>query len=124
MSVAVSSAPLLHCHAPMSSEQRTDETLDTHRYRRVILPDFPPNLVTVKFILGLPPFPEKPISQEALQRSLFLRDIQQEMDEHGDMVLLPVVDNIDLGKTHEYFKWVAHEFEGSGRVKGRPRFVV
>ncbi|GFZ45356.1 hypothetical protein JCM24511_03082 [Saitozyma sp. JCM 24511] len=93
-------------------------------YRRVILPDFPPNLVTVKFILGLPPFPEKPISQEALQRSLFLRDIQQEMDEHGDMVLLPVVDNIDLGKTHEYFKWVAHEFEGPGRVKGRPRFVT
>jgi hypothetical protein len=33
-------------------------------------------------------------------------------------------DNIDLGKTHEYFKWVAKEYAGEGRVKGRPRFVV
>ncbi len=35
-----------------------------------------------------------------------------------------MVDNIDLGKTHEYFKWVAKEFSGPGRVKGRPRFVM
>ena len=35
-----------------------------------------------------------------------------------------MIDNIDLGKTHEYFKWVAHEYAGPGRVKGRPRFVM
>lgn len=35
-----------------------------------------------------------------------------------------MVDNIDLGKTHEYFKWVAKEYAGEGRVKGRPRFVM
>ena len=35
-----------------------------------------------------------------------------------------MVDNIDLGKTHEYFKWIAREFAGPGRVKGRPRFVM
>ena len=34
-------------------------------------------------------------------------------------------DNIDLGKTHEYFKWVAKHYGGEGgKVKGRPRFVV
>jgi hypothetical protein len=35
-----------------------------------------------------------------------------------------MVDNIDLGKTHEYFKWVAKKYGGAGRVKGRPRFVM
>jgi hypothetical protein len=33
-------------------------------------------------------------------------------------------DNIDLGKTHEYFKWVAKTFAGPGRKKERPRFVM
>lgn len=37
---------------------------------------------------------------------------------------IQMIDNIDLGKTHEYFKWVAHEYAGEGRVKGRPRFVM
>lgn len=37
---------------------------------------------------------------------------------------LQMIDNIDLGKTHEYFKWVGHEYAGEGRVKGRPRFVM
>jgi hypothetical protein len=60
------------------------------RYRKVILPDFPKSLVTVKFILGLPPYPEKPISQEALTRTQFLRTLQAENQEHGDMVILPV----------------------------------
>lgn len=35
-----------------------------------------------------------------------------------------MIDNIDLGKTHEYFKWVAKQYAGPGRVKGRPRFVM
>lgn len=29
-----------------------------------------------------------------------------------------------MGKTHEYFKWVAKTYAGPGRVKDRPRFVV
>ncbi|KAK8858457.1 hypothetical protein IAR55_002684 [Kwoniella newhampshirensis] len=93
-------------------------------YRRVIIPDFPKDLVTVKFILGTPAYPEKPISQEALDRTKLLTRVREEMSEHGDMVMLPMIDNIDLGKTHEYFKWVAHEYEGPGRIKGRPRFVM
>ena len=32
-------------------------------------------------------------------------------------------DNIDSGKTHKYFQWVAKEYAGEGQVKGRPRFV-
>jgi len=38
--------------------------------------------------------------------------------------MLPMVDNIDLGKTHEYFRWLAKEYAGEGRKKGRPRFVL
>ena len=34
-----------------------------------------------------------------------------------------MVDNIDLGKTHEYFKWVAKEYAGQGRVKGEHGFM-
>ena len=56
----------------------------------MILPDFPPNLVTVKFILGLPPYPTSPIKQEAVQRSTYLRELEQENAEQGDMVILPV----------------------------------
>ncbi|WVQ80546.1 hypothetical protein IAT38_002651 [Cryptococcus sp. DSM 104549] len=93
-------------------------------YRKVIIPDFPPDLVTVKFILGTPAYPENSISSEAVQRSKLLSKVGAEMAEHGDMVILPMIDNIDLGKTHEYFKWVAHEYAGEGKVKGRPRFVM
>ncbi len=35
-----------------------------------------------------------------------------------------MVDNIDFGKTHKYFQWIAKEYAGEGRVKGRPRFVM
>ncbi|OCF31309.1 hypothetical protein I316_07095 [Kwoniella heveanensis BCC8398] len=93
-------------------------------YREVILPDFPPDMFTVKFILGTPAYPENPVSQEAVARSMLLSKVEAEMEEHGDMVMLPMIDNIDLGKTHEYFKWVAKHYAGEGRVKGRPRFVM
>ncbi|WVR06229.1 hypothetical protein IAU60_003259 [Kwoniella sp. DSM 27419] len=93
-------------------------------YREVILPDFPPDKFTVKFILATPAYPENPISQEAVARSALLRRVELEMAEHNDMVLLPMIDNIDLGKTHEYLKWVAKHYAGEGRVKGRPRFVM
>ncbi|KAK4685512.1 hypothetical protein P7C73_g4640, partial [Tremellales sp. Uapishka_1] len=93
-------------------------------YRRVILPDFPKHLVTVKFILGIPPFPESTLSQATIDRALLIRKVDEEMKEFGDIVVLPMIDNIDLGKTHEYFKWVAKTYGGEGRVKGRPRFVM
>ena len=35
-----------------------------------------------------------------------------------------MTDNIDLGKTHEYFRWIVKEYDGPGQVKGRPRFVM
>jgi hypothetical protein len=56
----------------------------------VILPDFPKHLVTVKFILGTPPLPEKPISSEAVARTVLMREVEREMQEFGDMVVLPV----------------------------------
>ncbi|WRT67640.1 uncharacterized protein IL334_004612 [Kwoniella shivajii] len=93
-------------------------------YRRVIIPDFPPDLFTVKFILGIPAYPENPLGPEAVSRSMLMNKIEAEMDRYGDMVMLPMLDNIDLGKTHEYFKWVAKEYSGEGRVKGRPKFIM
>lgn len=62
------------------------------RYRRVILPDFPSNLVTVKFILGTPGFPDKTAPQEGTDRATLLRSVRKEMKEHGDMVMLDVRD--------------------------------
>ncbi|ODO01524.1 hypothetical protein I350_06344 [Cryptococcus amylolentus CBS 6273] len=95
-------------------------------YRKEIIPDFPEDLVTVKFILGTPPFPNATTGPEIEKRDALLRDVRQEMKEHGDMVMLPMIDNIDLGKTHEYFKYIAHTYAGPshGLVAGRPRFVV
>ena len=69
---------------------RCDHADDGNRYRRVIIPDFPKHLVTIKFILGTPAYPEKPISQEAIDRSKLLREVEAEMEEFGDMVMLPV----------------------------------
>jgi hypothetical protein len=60
------------------------------RYREIILPDFPKHLVTIKFILGTPALPEKPISSEAVARTKLMGKVNQEMAEHGDMVMLPV----------------------------------
>ncbi|RXK41661.1 hypothetical protein M231_01161 [Tremella mesenterica] len=93
-------------------------------YRKVIIPDFPPELVTIKFILGTPAIPENPVGTEAVARSAALLRVKQEMKDHNDMVMLDMIDNIDLGKTHEYFKWVAKTYSGPGRVKGRPRFIM
>lgn len=62
----------------------------TGRYRETIIPDFPPELVTVKFILGTPPYPEPSSSSEVSKRTKLLKDVKKEMKEHGDMVMLPV----------------------------------
>lgn len=60
------------------------------RYREIILPDYPKHLVTIKFILGTPPLPAKPLSSEGVERSKLMGKVNQEMAEHGDMVMLPV----------------------------------
>ena len=64
-------------------------TVTDIRYRQVILPDFPKHLVTIKFILGTPPLPEKPISSEAVSRTVLMNKVNAEMQEFGDMVMLP-----------------------------------
>jgi hypothetical protein len=60
------------------------------RYRQIIIPEFPKHLVTTKFILGTPQLPEKPISTEAVSRTVLMNKVNAEMQEHGDMVMLPV----------------------------------
>ena len=60
------------------------------RYREIILPDYPKHLVTIKFIIGTPPLPAKPLSSEGVERSKLMGKVNQEMTEHGDMVMLPV----------------------------------
>lgn len=69
---------------------RWEYEAEKRRYRRVLLLDFPTSLVTVKFILGLPPYPENPISKEAVSRSALLRRVQKEAEEFNDIVILPV----------------------------------
>ncbi|WVO15803.1 hypothetical protein L204_103465 [Cryptococcus depauperatus] len=93
-------------------------------YREVIFPDFPPDLVTIKFILGAPSLHTKSTGPANYDDSRLMHNLEREIEGYGDIVILPVIDNIDLGKTHEYFKWIAHTFAGEGRVEGRPRFVV
>jgi hypothetical protein len=63
---------------------------DLSSYRQVIFPDFPPNLVTTKFVLGLPPFAMKPFGEEADDRVRILKELHKEMEEHNDMIILPV----------------------------------
>ena len=90
-----------------------------------MIPDFPSHLVTAKFILAKPYYNESAIPPvPEADRRLLLKKLELEMKEHKDIVMLPIIDNIDAGKTHEYFKWVAHEYAGEGRVKGRPQFVM
>jgi hypothetical protein len=56
----------------------------------VILPDFPSNLMSIKFILGTPPILIEPTPEEIDDRAKLLEDIQAEVREYGDMVMLPV----------------------------------
>jgi hypothetical protein len=73
------------------------EIVANGRYREIILPDFPKHLVTIKFILGTPPLPEKPLSSEAVSRTVLMGKVNQEMAEHGDMVMLPVSHSCHSG---------------------------
>ena len=70
--------------------RRGEREVTNGRYREIILPDYPKHLVTIKFILGTPPLPEKPLSSEAVARSKLMGKVNQDMAEHGDMVMLPV----------------------------------
>jgi hypothetical protein len=74
------------------------------RYRQIILPDFPKHLVTIKFILGTPALPEKPLSSEAMARTKLMGEVNAEMAEFGDMVMLPVSHfRLDRGGSLSFF---------------------
>ncbi|EJT49571.1 hypothetical protein A1Q1_01286 [Trichosporon asahii var. asahii CBS 2479] len=90
-------------------------------YRKHILPEWPDE-VEIKFILAHPPAVKYPL--DSLKRLKILDGLKQEAEEHKDMVILDIDDNIDFGKTFEYFKWVAQHYAGDGQVRGRPRFVM
>jgi hypothetical protein len=60
-------------------------------YRTHYIPQFPPHLVTVKFILGLPPLAglvRNPAA--AIGRAKVMRMIEEEKEEFGDLVVLDV----------------------------------
>jgi hypothetical protein len=63
-------------------------------YRQIYFPQFPKNLVTAKFILGLPPGGagkdkfRNPAA--AVSRARVLRGLEEEREEFGDMVILDV----------------------------------
>ncbi|BEI86425.1 hypothetical protein CcaverHIS002_0607120 [Cutaneotrichosporon cavernicola] len=92
--------------------------------RRLVIPDFPSDLFNIKFILGQQAPTEGLQPAERIAKAKFAKDVEEEMAEFGDMIILDIVDNIDDGKTHAYFKWIAAKFAGAGQVKGRPRFVM
>ena len=67
-------------------------------YRKHYIPQFPPHLVTVKFILGLPPLAgvvRNPAA--AIGRAKVMRMIEEEKEEFGDLVVLDVSPRGPLG---------------------------
>jgi hypothetical protein len=63
--------------------------------------------VAMKFILG----------QADDKRSQ--RQVEEEAARHGDIVFLDVTENMNNGKTYDYFKWLANRPPGE-----RPRFSL
>lgn len=61
---------------------------DVFRYRDLIIPDFPTSLITIKFIVGLPPLSSNPILSTPPSQ-VFL-SIRAEQEKYGDMIILPV----------------------------------
>lgn len=47
------------------------------------------------------------------------RLLAKEQEEHGDIVIVGCEENIDNGKTHAFFEWVAET-----RVGEPPQFVM
>ncbi|KAI5453389.1 hypothetical protein NCC49_005868 [Naganishia albida] len=108
------------------SASKTYEEMKRRRdiYREVYFPHFPPNLVTKKFILGLPASTPHATHPEEIARARTMRLLEEEARQYQDIVILDMEDNIDSGKTWKYYEWVAKEYGGEGRVHGRPRFVL
>ncbi|KAL7418040.1 hypothetical protein BDY24DRAFT_335088 [Mrakia frigida] len=69
--------------------------------------DWPKELVEFKFIFGRPATLE------------LARMLSKEQEEFGDIVIVGCEENIDTGKTHAYFEWVADT-----RVGENPQFVM
>lgn len=75
--------------------------------RREIKGEWPSDLVDFKFIFG------RPATNE------LARLLADEQEEHGDIVIVRCNENIDTGKTHAFFEWVAET-----RVGEPPKFVM
>lgn len=75
--------------------------------RREIKDEWPAELVEFKFIFG------RPATNE------LARLLADEQEEHGDIVIVRCNENIDTGKTHAFFEWVAETRTGEP-----PKFVM
>jgi hypothetical protein len=73
---------------------------DPFRYRQVYFPHFPPNLVTKKFILGLPAPAPHATHPEAIARARTMRLLREEAEEHQDIVILDVSLIFDAESFH------------------------
>ncbi len=60
------------------------------RYRELYWPDFPDHLVTKRFILGRPPLPPHPEHPNAVEWARIMREMEEENQQYGDMVILDV----------------------------------
>lgn len=68
------------------------------RYREVYFPHFPPNLVTKKFILGLPASTPHATHPEEIARARTMRLLEEEARQYQDIVILDV--SIDARRNH------------------------
>ncbi|RIB17621.1 Glycosyltransferase Family 31 protein [Gigaspora rosea] len=60
--------------------------------------------VTIRFILGLP-------------KDVYKDKLEEESKIHGDIVILNITENMNNGKTFEYFKWFAKHREDNYLLK-------
>lgn len=102
-------APLLLLGVFSSPEKIDRRTL----IRREVKPDWPADLVEFRFIFG------RPKGDNDEDRRKWERVLAAEQEEHGDVVIVDTVENIDSGKTHAYFEWVAEKRQGE-----KPQFVM
>lgn len=77
-------------------------------YRKTYIPHFPPHLVTIKFILGLPAPVEHYNPAAAIARAKVMRAIEEESEKEGDMVILDVSRSLQwsVGMEEEGVDWV------------------
>lgn len=80
-------------------------------YRTTYFPHFPPNLVTAKFILGLPPLAGMRNPAAAIARAKVVRMIEEERERFGDLVILdvspacPIPQVLGFGPFRESICW-------------------